>query len=369
MTAAATIDRHRLGGLLQRLLDEYSPSGKEHDVVTVAEAALASAGLPVKRLPVADERDDLVILPPEGEAEVVLVGHLDTVPAYDIEDFGFHQEQEVIYGLGAADMKGGCAAMMEAFIAWREATDAALPAALALVVGEEESGDGAAALLDEHRFGWALIGEPTNLDPCLGCWSYLELSLETRGRRSHAAVADPADNAIQTLLRRLLRATDFLEAHPRRPAYNVRDLNSAAGGFAVPDYCESSLDVHLPPEASLGEFVTELEEQLLGDLDDAARERLDVDFETIDAGFMLPERGLLPERLRGVIEGRGREFRPRSFRSHSDANRFWATGVRPLVLGPGRLRWAHCSEEHVRFPQVAEAAQIYLDLLRSLSEQ
>jgi acetylornithine deacetylase len=368
MISPPRIDAHRLQGLARRLIDEYSPSGKEHEVVEVAEATLTEAGLAVERLPVADERDDLVILPPDGEAEVVLVGHLDTVPAYDIEDFAFRQEEGTIYGLGAADMKGGCAAMMEAFIAWRESTDAPLPAALALVVGEEESGDGAEALLDEHRFGWALIGEPTNLDPCLGCWSYLELSLEALGRRSHAAVVNPSNNAIQTLLRRLLRATEFLESHPSRPAYNLRDLSSAVGGFAVPAYCETSIDVHLSPETPLGEFVTALEEALLGDLDEAARQRLTLDFETIDAGFQLPERGLLIEQLRKVLEARGRGFHPRSFRSHSDANRFWAAGVRPLVMGPGRLRWAHCSEEHVRFDQMAEAAQIYLDLLQSLSE-
>ena len=368
MPEATRIDSERLRGVLRRLLDEYSPSGKEHDVVAVAEETLSVAGLEVRRIPVSDDRDNLLILPPSGEAEVVFVGHLDTVPAYDLEDFAYRRDGELIYGLGAADMKGGCAAMMEAFVAWHQAGAAPLPAALALVVGEEESGDGAEALLDAHRFGWALIGEPTNLEPCLGCYSYLELGLEAQGRRSHAAVSDPANNAIQTLLRRLLRATEFLERHPCRPAYNLRDLNSAAGGFAAPGYCASSIDVHLPPDAALGEFVTALEECLLGDLDEAARARVSLVFETIDAGFQLPERGLLPEQLRGVLEARGHGFHPRAFRSHSDANLFWAGGVRPLVLGPGRLRMAHTSNEHVRFPQVVEAAQIYYDLLRSLAE-
>ncbi len=369
MTAPPRTDAARLRRLFQQLLDEYSPSGKEHDVVEVAEAALCEAGLPVTRLPVADERDNLLVLPEGEEAELVLVGHLDTVPAYDIDDFAYNAEGDIVYGLGAADMKGGCAALMEAFIAWQAADAGPRPAALALVVGEEETGDGADALLDEHHFRWALIGEPTDLVPCLEGWSYLEVTLEARGRRAHAALGDPAKNAIQILLHRLLRVTAFLDGHPARPAYNLRDLNSAAGGFAVPAYCEAAIDVHLPPAAPLGDFVTGLEEHLLADLGDEARRRTAVAFETIDAGFQLPDRGLLPEALQRTYAGLDRPWAPGAFRSHSDANRFFAAGVRPLVLGPGTLAVAHTADEQVAFSQVEAAAEIYLGLLSDLARR
>jgi len=60
----------------------------------------------------------------------------------DLDDYGFYQEDDVIYGLGTADMKAGCAAMMEAFTVLSQKSGAAPPVGLALVVGEEENGYG-----------------------------------------------------------------------------------------------------------------------------------------------------------------------------------------------------------------------------------
>ena len=54
-------------------------------------------------------------------------------------------------------MKGGCAAMVEAWLAMAEALPAAErpPVGLLLVVGEEENGDGSARFLESHPpIGW-----------------------------------------------------------------------------------------------------------------------------------------------------------------------------------------------------------------------
>jgi hypothetical protein len=55
-----------------------------------------------------------------------------------------------------------------------------------------------------------------------------------------------------------------------------------------------------------------------------------------------------------------------TFPSHSDANLLWAAGVKPILLGPGQLEHAHAPEERVSFPQVLQAAEIYLDLMTAL---
>ena len=68
--------------------------------------------------------------------------------------------------------------------------------ALALVVGEEEDGDGAVALGREFHFPWAIVGEPTNLQPCLSHYGYLEVQITTRGRRMHASLANKGQNPL-----------------------------------------------------------------------------------------------------------------------------------------------------------------------------
>ena len=42
------------------------------------------------------------------------VGHVDTVPLIDEEDQRMHVEGDILHGLGSADMKSGCAAIVEA---------------------------------------------------------------------------------------------------------------------------------------------------------------------------------------------------------------------------------------------------------------
>ena len=133
------INPRRLKKLLKELVDIYSPSGKEEENVDFAGEYLEKHGIAASRQEVDENRFNLIAFP-EGkyETELCFVGHLDTVTAHDLEDFGFYEEDGTIFGLGATDMKAGCAAMMEAFIALSGRKKAFPPVGLALVVGEEE---------------------------------------------------------------------------------------------------------------------------------------------------------------------------------------------------------------------------------------
>jgi acetylornithine deacetylase len=185
------VQPERLRTLLKDLIDIYSPSGKEEEVLEFTEDYLKKHGLSVKRQAVDENRFNLVVLPEEtDEMELCFVGHLDTVTAHDLDDYGFHEDGDNVTGLGAADMKAGCAAMIEAFTALAEAGNSPRSAGLALVVGEEEEGDGAKTLIREHSFPWAMVAEPTNLVPCLGHYGYLEVLLRTRGKMAHSSMPE-----------------------------------------------------------------------------------------------------------------------------------------------------------------------------------
>ena len=185
-----SLQPQRLRKLLQRMVDIYSPSGKEEEILEFLNRYLKRQGLPVLSQPVDENRYNLLVIPSDVEVQLALVGHLDTVAAYDLDDFGYAEEGDLIQGLGTADMKGGCAAMVEAFLTLQEAVHDPLPIALCLVVGEEESGDGAESLVGEYHFPWALVGEPTNLKPCLSHYGYMEMQLYTSGKRMHASLAN-----------------------------------------------------------------------------------------------------------------------------------------------------------------------------------
>ena len=254
--------------------------------------------------------------------------------------------------------------MIEAMVSLRERRPG-LPVALALVVGEEEEGDGAQTLCKEYHFPWAVIGEPTDLQPCLSNYGYLEMQVLTRGRRRHASLANDGRNPIQDMLNLLLRYSGYMASRPEL-VYNIRDLMSSPEGFVVPELCEAWIDLHLPPASPLGEIARELEEVAAQAGRDDPGLLAEARLAGIHAGYQLSDQEPMARALREIYAQEGRPFQPRPFRSHSDANLLWAAGIKPLILGPGRLEEAHAPEEWVDFGQVRQAAGLYFRLAEGL---
>ena len=65
------------------------------------------------------------------------------------------------------------------------------------------------------------------------------------------------------------------------------------------------------------------------------------------------------EALKASFSQQALSWEPLAFPSHSDANQLWMAGVKPIILGCGRLEKAHAPDEHVSFEQVLGAAEIY----------
>src|SRR4030042_729348 len=361
------IQPERLKDLLKNLVDIYSPPGKEEEILEYAEDYLKTQGLVVTRQEVDDSRFNLIVLPEENdEIDLCFVGHLDTITAYDLDDYGFYEEEDVIYGLGTSDMKAGCAAMMETFAVLAKHKDNFPPVGLALVVGEEEDSHGAKTLMREYSFPWAIVGEPTNMVPCLGHYAYLEVLLRTRGKRAHSSMPELGHNAIESMLKLLLKITEYTESATNGLVYNIRELSGFPGGFVVPDTCEAWLDIHLPPNSRIDVLKTELEQ--LVETAGKTIKGLDAYLRFVDthAGYHISADRPLVKKLKEVVQRASLVWEPQDFRSHSDGNVLWAAGVDPIILGPGRLEEAHNPEESVPFSQVVKAAQLYLDFALSL---
>jgi len=361
----AAIDPHRLRGTLMEMIDIYSPSGKEEDIQLYLEELLAATGIPVRRQVVDEERYNLITTMGAGAPSFYLVGHVDTVAAWDIEEYAAVEQWGVVRGLGAADMKGGCAAMVEAWLALATLPEAQRPSlGLLLVVGEEENGDGSARFLQEYQPEWVVIGEPTAMLPAFRHFGYMEVALVTQGWRIHSSLPELGHNAIESMLRVLLQLQrlPLLDPGSGRLVYSIREMSSSQAGFVVPDRCEALIDLHLSPDVDPGEVRREMEKilvkarRLIKDLNLEAR----FDFEA--GGYELA----LDNPLVAIMEetfpqlNLPLEFVP--FRSHSDGNLFFQAGCKPLILGPGSLETAHTAEEQTSLAEVEVAARIYVAL-------
>ncbi len=354
----------RLLKLTESLVNIYSPTGKELEVVTFIDGYLKSAGFRSELQEVEKDRQNVLIMPESDAPVLCLNGHVDTVAASDYDNYECYIEDGELYGLGTSDMKGGCAAMIEAFHAYLEDTGKLPDAALALVVGEEETGDGTSRLLEDYRFTWAVVGEPTELLPCFSHYGYIEANLTTRGTRMHASMARQEVNAVHAMLGALLKLTDYLQAEKKDIIFNIRDVFSTRSGFVVPDYCEAWLDLHMPPHYPAGTVIYDVEEFIRELFPDEDVEEI-LNITTIRSGYSLPEKGPMVQMLKDVFTSCGLPWKPSLFPSDSDAIIFWDSGVRPVILGPGTLEKAHREDESVFSDQLIKAAELYYAILAS----
>ena len=360
------INPDRLRKTFLELLEIYSPSGKEEDIQIYLEELLTRAGFCVERQEVDDDRYNLRVSMGSGEPRLYLVGHVDTVPAWDLDEFGPQEENGIISGLGSADMKGGCAAMIECWLVLAEVLEPAErpSVGLLLVVGEEENGDGSATFLQTCRPPWVVIGEPTSLAAGFAHYGYLEAGFVTRGLRSHSSLPELGHNAVESMLRVLLLLGNdpLFDRAKSEIVYSIREMRSSRAGFVVPDRCDTWIDLHLPPDQDPSALQDAIR-QIVANLDQAIPGLdLDVTFEFASAGYNLGIDNDLAQILQNVYPKLGLSLQMDAFRSHSDGNLFFAAGVKPLILGPGSLETAHTPDERVVFEEVLSAARIYAAL-------
>jgi acetylornithine deacetylase len=359
------INPERLRKTLLEMIDIYSPSGKEEDIQLYLEALLADAGVAVRRQDIEEERYNLIMTMGNEQPDFYLVGHVDTVAAWDLEEFGAVEEWGVVRGLGSADMKGGCAAMLEAWLALSELPPEQRPSVgLLLVVGEEENGDGSAKFLESCTPRWAVIGEPTSLAPCFSHYGYLEAYLVTQGRRSHSSLPELGHNAVESMLRALLHLgkDPLFDRDNNRIFYSIREMSSSRAGFVVPDRCEALIDLHLAPEISPAKVREAIETRLASAGEFVPELNLEVSFDFAASGYELGFDNWLGAALDEIYPRLNLPLQQLPFRSHSDGNLFFQAGVRPLILGPGSLETAHTSEEQTSLAEVEAAARIYAAL-------
>src|SRR3954463_5523569 len=160
-----------------------------------AAAALATPVADVLRsggATVEDLGDSCVLAyPGETRPTVLLAGHLDTVPAQG--NLPGRADGERVHGLGASDMKGALAVMIELVLA------RAPYAALFFPREELPSTESALTPLLERvalDYEFVVVMEPTDNELHAGCVGNINASWEFRGRSGHSARPWHADNAI-----------------------------------------------------------------------------------------------------------------------------------------------------------------------------
>ena len=310
-------------------------------------------------LPLAfDDGETLLYAKRSGKPLVLLAGHTDTVPAQG--NLPGRIADGVVHGLGASDMKGGLAVMIELAL-WAGAVELAYDLGL-LFFPREELGPAdnplpgvfaAAPLIDEAALVICL--EPTDNTLQLGCLGNINARVVFTGKAAHSARPWLGVNAIKVALDGL-RGVLELEPHDVdidglrfREVVSVTQISD--GGNAsnvIPARIECTLNFRYAPNRTPAEAEARLRELVGGELtitQNSPAARVAVDSPHV-------------QRLR---EAGDFEFQPKQ--AWTNVADFAARGLDALNLGPGGTRYAHTADEQVSIVELErtfEALQRFL---------
>jgi succinyl-diaminopimelate desuccinylase len=328
----------RLAARTLELIDVPSESRHEGALAAHVLGVLRDGGVPVR-----DAGDTCLVAGALADGRsaprVVLAGHLDTVPAQ--ENRPGRIDGDAVFGLGASDMKGALAVIVELALSgaaggelgfvlfgreelpWRES-------ALTPLLARER------ALRDAPL---AVVMEPTAGALHAGCVGNINARLVAHGRSGHSARPWLADNAIH----RLAAAVGAVAAQPHVErefegltfveAMSVTQITGGIAQNVIPDRAEAHVNYRYAPGTSAAAAEAHLHAVIDG---------VDLEiFSNAPSGAVPAADNPVVARLRGM----GLAWEPKQ--AWTPVAEFALAGVDAVNFGPGEPRFAHTREEQV----------------------
>jgi succinyl-diaminopimelate desuccinylase len=290
--------------------------------------------------------DDVLFFRLPGEPLVLLAGHVDTVPAQD--NLPGRLGDGFIAGLGASDMKGGVAVMIELARALANTRDG-LGAGFLFFVREELPAEVSPlpdflAAYDGPHPELAIVLEPTDNEIHAGCLGNLVAEVVVHGTSVHSARPWTGKNAIHEAIRALAPVADLEPLDVELDGLLFREVLSVVGiegGIAdnvVPDLAAARLNYRYAPNRTAAEAEARLRVLVPG-----------VQMEVLSNNRGAPvvvDRPL----VRRLREAGGFDVQPKQ--AWTPVAQFAEAGIDAVNLGPGATAYAHRRDERVEIGEL-----------------
>jgi len=341
--------------LLSRLVAFPSLSHQEREIADFVEEMIREAALPVTRID-----DNVVCHLGDGPRRLLLNSHLDVVPAsadHPYPPFEPTIADGRLFGRGSVDAKASVAAMVAALL--ELAAGGYNPAGgsvwVALTACEETGGgyNGLQAtrphLLPMEA---AIVGEPTDLRPCVAQKGLLILEAEARGRTAHAGRPHLGDNAIERAAGdiRCLAGHTFERSDPYlgAPTATVTLIEAGTARNVIPDRCRFTIDVRSVPAYTHQELADEIASLLESDVS-ICSDRLIPTSTPVDAAIVRACQVALPD--------------AEPFGSPTTSDWVFLNDLPVVKLGPGSSSLSHTAAESISIDELNRAVAAYRDII------
>lgn len=344
-------------------------------------ARLAALDFELTRLPSAGVDNLWAVRGVEGPC-FAFAGHTDVVPAGDPQawsspPFAPTVRDGLLYGRGAADMKGSLAAMVvgvERFVR-RHPTH---PGRIAFILTSDEEGpatDGTVKVMaflerSDITVDWCLVGEPSSTTVLgdtvrVGRRGSLNAHLCVQGVQGHVAYADRADNPIHRALPALgelaARRWDDGNAFYPPTSFQISNLHAGTGAEnVIPQTLEAWFNFRFCTEQTAASLRSAVHE-----IFDRHGLRYTIDWKLSGQPF-LTAGGRLIETVGAVLEQQlGRRPELSTGGGTSDGRFIAPRGIELVEFGPCNAS-IHKIDEHVSLADLERLSEVYESILERM---
>ena len=328
------------------LVSQYSPSGQEHGAVEWLVARMKSLGYDDAFI---DNAGNAVGVMGKGPKQVVLLGHIDTVPG----EIKVKQDGISLYGRGSVDAKGPLACFVDV-VAQVGAQDEYQFVVIG-AVEEERHSQGARFVATQYKPDFAIIGEPNRWDRvALGykgsAWANITVK---RGEAHTASGEETATEAAVEVWLNIKAYVDSFNTDKQKLfdklLLTLRGMESDLNDFE--QWAHLTVGVRLPLNVSPHDWYEKLKE--------VAKEAL-----VEPAGFAVPawkceKNTQLVRAFISSIRSQGGEPRFVNKTGTADLNivaPIWKCPA--LVYGPGDSALDHTPDEHISLEEYVKAVSV-----------
>ena len=344
------------------LVSHYSPSGEESGVVAWLVSQIKRLGYDQAFI---DEAGNAVGIMGEGPKQVVLLGHIDTVPG----EIKIENDGTLLYGRGTVDAKGPLACFVDAVA--RIGRTEEWQFVVIGAVEEERDSDGARFVADKYMPDYAIIGEPNHWDRiALGykgsAWADVMIS---RGQ-THSASGEQtaAEAAVEAWIKIKAYVDAFNADKPKLFDQLILTLNKVESSFD--DFEQRStlkIGMRLPINVLPDDWY-----EILKNLQIVSGS-FNVSIEP--KGFTAPawvgqKNTMLVRAFLNGIRKQGGEPRFVYKTGTADINIVAQVWKCPsVVFGPGDSILDHTANEHIELKEYAKAVDVLMTTLSSLTNK
>jgi len=352
-------------------INSENPPGNERAIAKYIKDFLDDLKIPTEIIEFEKNRFDVVASIGSGKG-LMLNGHMDTVPAGDINNWKYDPfEARIvdgkIFGRGTSDMKGGIASILAA-VKNLSKENFKKKLLLTFVADEEVALKGSEYLIKNRKgifkdIKYGVVAECNNLNLTIAQKGIVHLKVKFKGKAAHGSRPESGDNAIYKAADFIQEIRKLIEQLKKRRnvilgsgTINIGTINGGTKINVVPDFCDVEVDRRtIPGETS--DYAIKQIRKILKKL------KLKADIE-IEASCRLPMQFSDKLEIIKLIKSITK-VKMIGSSGYDEAELYYRdAGIPSVTLGPGISNQAHVADEYIPIKNLQKATNIYEQLIR-----